>query len=229
MRLVWSPESASNAYHDTVRACKDIQPWIGAAEYLSAQAAGLNAKLIVETWSDKSPIANSIGLIIGARHAAGSRHVCIVPDERSRSAYLTGIREVSIINSPTVEVIVAGPDPQEAMESLDGVEFMVVNDGSSRFNIRALRFAKFGQNGAVLVCKRTSDAIFPSFNWNGMLRRGTRVVNSSFVPIGKGLDVADIGARYIFGTGIGGDQGANPSHWINYVEETSGRDPLSRF
>ncbi|KAJ0111135.1 hypothetical protein Patl1_00258 [Pistacia atlantica] len=96
MKLVWSPETASKAYIDTVKSCENFKE-SSVAELLSAMAAGWNAKLIVEAWSCGGPIATSIGLAVAARHTS-ARHVCVVPDERSRLAYVKGhvrIRHIS--------------------------------------------------------------------------------------------------------------------------------------
>ncbi|CAN7020353.1 hypothetical protein IGI04_021925 [Brassica rapa subsp. trilocularis] len=73
MKLVWSPETASKAYLDTVKSCENIAT-PDAAELISAMAAGWNAKLIVETWSCGDAIASSIGLNVASQHAT-ARHM----------------------------------------------------------------------------------------------------------------------------------------------------------
>ncbi|KAK9910785.1 hypothetical protein M0R45_034730 [Rubus argutus] len=65
-------------------------------------AAGWNTKLIVETWSHSDPIATSLGLAMAAHHTGG-RHLCMVPDERSRLEYLNAMS-----NAPTVPEVVVG-------------------------------------------------------------------------------------------------------------------------
>ncbi|KAJ6415331.1 hypothetical protein OIU84_004175 [Salix udensis] len=102
MKLVWSPETASKAYIDTVKSCELFQE-SSVAELISAMAAGWNAKLIVETWLQGGILAASIGLAIASRHTGG-RHVCIVPDELSRSEYEEAMGEAGM--SP--EIIVRG-------------------------------------------------------------------------------------------------------------------------
>ncbi|KAM7274513.1 hypothetical protein ACFE04_016379 [Oxalis oulophora] len=216
MKLVWSPETASKAYLDTAKSCKKIQAFMGPAELLSAMAAGWNAKLIVETWSFPNPIATSVGLIIAAHHA-GSRHVCMVPDERSRSEYTKSVKEAGIPTS-TVEIIVG--DPEDLMKRLVGVDFMVVDSGGKDFNIKALRFAKLGQNGGVLVCKNASSQrkMISGFKWSKVLEGGTRVVRSVFLPVGNGLEIAHIGSK-----GSSGDQSSgskNRGRWIKCVDQS---------
>ncbi|KAA8520510.1 hypothetical protein F0562_014766 [Nyssa sinensis] len=82
MKLVWSPETASKAYIDTVKSCKLFKE-SGVAEFISAMAGGWNAKLIVEAWSHGGAVTTSVGLAVAARHTGG-RHVCMVSNERSR-------------------------------------------------------------------------------------------------------------------------------------------------
>ncbi|OIS98157.1 hypothetical protein A4A49_62478 [Nicotiana attenuata] len=56
MKLIWSPETASKAYLDTLQTC-GISRKSSGAEFLSAMAGGYNAKLTVEAW--KSAMQNS--------------------------------------------------------------------------------------------------------------------------------------------------------------------------
>ncbi|KAJ6404675.1 hypothetical protein OIU84_012776 [Salix udensis] len=79
MKLVWTPDTALKAYVCTVKTCGNSKE-SSVAEFLSAMAAGWNAKLIVESWSKGGPIATSIGLAVAAKHTCG-RHVCAVPDD----------------------------------------------------------------------------------------------------------------------------------------------------
>ncbi|GKU88392.1 hypothetical protein SLEP1_g2661 [Rubroshorea leprosula] len=101
MKLVWCPDMASKAYIDTVKSCQNFnEP--GVPELLSAMAAGWNSKLIVETWLHGGPIATSVGLAVAASHTGG-RHVCIVPDEQSRSGYIQAMRELAGISPMNVD------------------------------------------------------------------------------------------------------------------------------
>ncbi|XWS45925.1 hypothetical protein CRYUN_Cryun14cG0021200 [Craigia yunnanensis] len=187
MKLVWSPETASKAYIDTVESCQNFKE-SGVAEFLSAVAAGWNSKLIVESWSYGGSIATSVGLAIAARHTCG-RHVCIVPDERLRSGYIKAMQEAGM--SSTVMIV---GEAEEVMEGLAGVDFLVVDSKRKDF-ARVLRFAKLGQKGAVLAIKNACHRGISGFRWHGVLERGTRIVRSVFLPVGKGLDIAHIGAN----------------------------------
>ncbi|XP_039037171.1 uncharacterized protein LOC120174355 [Hibiscus syriacus] len=100
MKLVWSPETASKAYIDTVKLC-ELYHDSGVAELVSAMAAGWNLRFIVETWSHGGATATSIGLVVASSHTDGG-HVCIVPDERSRLEYIRNLEVAGM--SPEVTV-----------------------------------------------------------------------------------------------------------------------------
>lgn len=112
-------------------------------ELISAMAAGWNAKHIVETWCHGGVIATSIGLAVAATHTCG-RHVCIVPDEDTRTEYVATMKKAGM--SP--EVIVG--EPETVFKGLDVIDFLVVDSRENDFT-RILKAAKFGHRGAVLV------------------------------------------------------------------------------
>ncbi|XVF73413.1 hypothetical protein PTKIN_Ptkin12aG0199900 [Pterospermum kingtungense] len=216
MKLVWSPETASKAYIDTVKSCKNFQE-SGVSEFLSAMAAGWNSKLIVESWSHGGPISTSVGLAIAAHHTSG-RHVCVVPDERSRSGYVMAMKEAGMSSST---VVIVG-EAEEVMEGLTGIDFLVVDSKRKDF-ARVLRFAKLGHKGAVLACKNARHRDISAFRWHWVLERGTRVVRSVFLPVGQGLDIAHIGA---IGGGVRSKKG--PSRWIKHIDQRSGEEHVFR-
>ncbi|KAL8520859.1 hypothetical protein ACS0TY_011421 [Phlomoides rotata] len=90
------------------------------SEVVSAMAAGWNARVVVETWSHGGAVTINIGLAVVAHHTGG-RHICIVPDEESRSGYVEAMRKSG---HPT-DVIVGRPE--KAMEGLEGVDLAVVD------------------------------------------------------------------------------------------------------
>ncbi|GLU00474.1 hypothetical protein SLE2022_178410 [Rubroshorea leprosula] len=159
MKLVWCPDMASKAYIDTVKSCQNFkEPDV--PELLSAMAAGWNSKLIVETWSHGGPISTSVGLTVAASHTSG-RHVCIVPDERSRSGYIQAMRELAGI-SPTNVVV---GDGGELVAEISGVDFLVVDSKCEDF-ASILRRARLSDGGAVLACKNARDRRGSGFRWN---------------------------------------------------------------
>ncbi|KAL2456787.1 Protein of unknown function (DUF1442) [Abeliophyllum distichum] len=176
-------------------------------------AAGWNATLIVETWCQGGDIATSIGLAVASHHTGG-RHICIVPDEESRSDYNNAITKSGLL----VQVIVGGP--VEVMEGLDGIDFLVVDCKQEEYE-RILRVAKLGQRGAVLVCKNASPRDGLGFEWQSLVDWKSRIVRSVFLPVGKGLDIAHVGAK----TGnVKGDK----RKWIKHIDTQSGEEFVIR-
>ncbi|KAL4602586.1 hypothetical protein ACB092_10G063700 [Castanea dentata] len=221
MKLVWSPETASKAYIDTVKFCELYQE-SGVAELISAMAAGWNANFIVETWSKGGIMATSIGLAVASRHTGG-RHVCVVTDEQSRLEYAERMVEAGM--SP--EIIVG--EAEEVMDELVGIDFMVVDCKRKDF-ARILRLAKLSSRGAVLMCKNASLRTASSFKWRTILEGGSRrLVRSAFLPVGMGLDIAHVGA---IGNGNGGNSGSSSAsgsvRWIKHVDQQSGEEHVIR-
>lgn len=180
------------------------------AEVVSAMAAGWNARLVVETWSRSGEIATSVGLAVAAHHTGG-RHICIVPDEESREEYAGGMRQ---FGHSACEIVVG--EAEEAMEGLEGIDFLVVDCKGNNEFARVIRAAKLGDRGAVLVCKNASSRAGSGFGWRSMLDGRSRVVRSVFLPVGKGLDIAHVGAR-------GGSSGVvGRSRWIKRIDQDSG-------
>ncbi|KAI4354862.1 hypothetical protein L6164_003691 [Bauhinia variegata] len=214
MKLVWSPERASKAYIDTVKSFKKFNE-SGVAELLSAMAAGWNAKFILESWSSGGLINTSVGLAVAARNTGG-RHVCIVPDERSRLEYTKAMSEMGF--SP--EMVVG--EAETEMARLEDLDFLVVDSKSKDF-ARVLRVAKLGSRGAVLACKNAWQRNVSGFRWNVVLERGTHVVRSVFLPVGKGLDIAYVGSKNGVAT-----SSRVPRRWIKHVDQKSGEEHVFR-
>ncbi|KAK4400309.1 hypothetical protein Sango_1137000 [Sesamum angolense] len=216
MKLVWSPERALQAYLDTVKSCEVTQE-PSVAEVVSAMAAGWNAGLIVETWLPGGEIATSVGLAVAAHHTGG-RHICIVPDEESREEYAEGMRRSGRSASETIV-----GDAQDAINGLEGIDFLVVDcKGNNEFG-RVIRAAKLGERGAVLVCTNASSRAGSDFRWSSVLDGRSRVVRSVFLPVGKGLDVAHVGA-----TGGSSGRGKGRSRWIKRIDQDSGEEFVIR-
>ncbi|KAE8657351.1 peptidyl-tRNA hydrolase ICT1 [Hibiscus syriacus] len=218
MKLVWSPETASKAYIDTVKSCQ-LYHESGVAELVSAMAAGWNARFIVETWSLGGATATSVGLAVASSHTNG-RHVCMVPDERSSLAYVEALEEAGMSRP---EVIVG--EPEEVMDRLNGIDFMVVDSQRKDFS-RVLRLAKTSNRGAVLVCKNANSKSASSFKWRSVVDDGSRrLVRSVFLPVGKGLDIAHVAT-----TSSGGisSSGKGKRRWIKHVDRQSGEEYVIR-
>ncbi|XAR63174.1 hypothetical protein NMG60_11023022 [Bertholletia excelsa] len=217
MKLVWSPETASKAYIDTVKSC-EIRKDSGEAELISAMAGGWSAKVIAEGYlHGHAATAVSVGLSIAAHHSGG-RHVCLVPDERSKLEYMRAIHEAGV--SPAPEVIVG--EVEEAVGGLSGIDFLVA-DGRRRDLGRLLRLAKLGPRGAVLVCRNSCLRSMAEFRWARVLGGTRRIVRSVELPIARGLDIA-----YVAGNGGLGKKQRGASRWITYVDQESGEEHVIR-
>ncbi|XP_059292337.1 uncharacterized protein LOC132045771 [Lycium ferocissimum] len=215
MKLVWSPEQASKAYLDTIKSCKIFRE-SSVAEMISAMAAGWDAKMIVETWSKGGVMTTSIGLAV-ANHVTGGRHICVVPDEISRTEYISAMEHAGM--SP--EVVVG--EPEEAMEGLIGIDFLVVDCRRNDFG-RILGVAKLGHRGAVLICKNASSRVESDFRWRSVLDGKSRIVRSVFLPVGKGLDIAHVGAT----VSGGGKGGKTANRWIRHFDRDTGEEFVIR-
>lgn len=182
-------------------------------------AAGWNASFIVETWSKGGPIATSIGLLVASYHTKG-RHLCIVPNELSRSEYLQRVGE---IETPGLSAEVVVGEPEEVMAGLTGIDFLVVDSRRGDF-ARVLRLAKLSNRGAVLVCKNANFRSCLSFRWRSVLEVSSRrLVRSVFLPVGKGLDIAHVAA-----TGVDSGSGKKERRWIKHIDQQSGEEHVIR-
>ncbi|XP_009382008.2 uncharacterized protein LOC135596734 [Musa acuminata AAA Group] len=210
MKLVWCPENAAKAYIDAVKALadRDLEE-TNVAELVAAMAGGWRAQLIVEAWSRDAGAATGVGLRAAARHARG-RHVCVVPDEQSAAAYVEAMRRAGA--AAVAGSVVVG-EAEEAMRELEGVDLMVV-DCRRRDAGRVLREVRPGPRGMVVVRKGAdrrrggAAAVFGS---------GTRVVRSTYLPIGSGVEVLHVGVGK--GPSLGGDRPRWVRHFDHYTKE----------
>ncbi|KAF7810167.1 S-adenosyl-L-methionine-dependent methyltransferase [Senna tora] len=237
IKIGYPKNTASKAYLDTVKSCAIFRE-SGVAEFVSAMAAGWKAQLIVETWSRGGAITTSIGLAVARAHAGG-RHVCIVPDEESRSEYE---RMVSSTSAAAATEIVVG-EAEEAMEDLAGVDFLVVDCRRKDF-WRVLRVAKLSGKGGVLVCKNADSRTASRFRWRSVVEdqeeegsspspspssssslssslSSRRVVRSVFLPVGKGLEIAHVSAAGGNSVAAAG-KGRSGKRWIKHFDQRSG-------
>ncbi|KAM3322947.1 hypothetical protein P3S67_004098 [Capsicum chacoense] len=232
MTSVWSPETASKAYLDTIQTC-GISSKTSIAEFLSAMAAGYNSTLIVEAWTkhenlhDVSNITTSIGLAIAAKHTHG-RHVCMVEDEASRVKYVSAMQKLSSadVSLPLPEVVVGVLQVEEITRKLNRqIDFLVVGGGGrSRDFVKALiTSVKLNQHGAILAFKRNSCT---TLSWKEVILDITKlsVVRSITLPFGSyGLEIA-----YIASNNIRNTKFKYPKRWIRHVDQESGEEHLIR-
>ncbi|KAK6781466.1 hypothetical protein RDI58_019262 [Solanum bulbocastanum] len=217
MKLVWYPDKASKAYLDTVKSCGLLQESTE-AELISAMAAGWNAQMIVETWSRGGATSTSIGLS-NAIQQTGGRHICIVPNEDSKAEYKSIMEKITGM-SPE---IVTG-EAEETLETLSGIDFLVLDCEKNDFS-RILKVVKLGNRGAVLVCKNVRSRAVSDFKWRSVLDEKSRIIRSVFLPVGKGLDIAHVGA---VATGKSISGGKMEKKWIRRFDRESGEEFVIR-
>ncbi|KAL6004831.1 hypothetical protein ACLOJK_005387 [Asimina triloba] len=213
MKTEWCAETATKAYIDTVKTLnpRGSFPSSNVADLVSAMAAGSKSQLIVEAWARGGDVAASVGLSIASRHTRG-RHVCIVLDERSRLEYVEATRLAGVFP----EMVVG--EAEEAMGGLSGVDFVVVDCRRKDF-AKVLRFAKMSPRGGVMVCKNAHQLAVPGFRWQSVLGSEARVTRAAFLPVGNGVEIAQVG----FFAGAG-----NRGRWITHVDKKTGEEHVFR-
>ncbi|KAJ8573311.1 hypothetical protein K7X08_009822 [Anisodus acutangulus] len=221
MTLVWSPETASKAYLDTIQTC-GLSSKTSAAEFLSAMAAGYNAQLIVEAWKKHENgdinITTSTGLAIAVKHTHG-KHVCIVTDEASRVEYVSAMQKLSA--DVSLPEVVVGEVEEVMRKKLNRVDFLVVYGSKKNFT-RTLSSVKLSQHGSILVCKRINGT---RLSWKGVLDAKVSVMRAVILPVGNGLEIA-----YIASNNYDGNLKSrkNPKCWIRHVDQDSGEEHVFR-
>ncbi|KAI3982641.1 hypothetical protein MKX01_031380 [Papaver californicum] len=226
MNLIWCPETASKSYIDTVKSCENIQE-SSVAELISGTAGGWRPQFTVETWCHGGVISTSIGLSIASRHT-GARYVCIVPDELSRSEYTEAMQKILSVSSSSLPEIIVG-EPEDVMNGLVGVDFMVVDCRRKDF-FKTLKFAKLSQRGAVLICKNVnSRSNFGVFRWRNVLNCTSRVVRTAYLPVRDKMNLPRIDIAHLAAsTNSNSSTVSGPSRWIRHIDHQSGEECIIR-
>ncbi|KAG2262305.1 hypothetical protein Bca4012_013057 [Brassica carinata] len=223
MKLIWSPETASKAYIDTVKSCEKLGT-PGAAELVAAMAAGWNATLIVETWSEGETIAISVGLNVASQHT-NARHICIVPNAISEAAYLQAMTQQSCSTLP--ETIIMNEEEDEnsekTMQKLQGIDFLVIDWDQKGFAANVLKNAAFGSRGAVVVCRSGYRRSTSCFSWTKSFS-DRNVVRTVTLPVSGGLEIAHVAAA----RSSGKSDNNNKRKWIKHIDQRSGEEHVIR-
>ncbi|KAJ7951303.1 S-adenosyl-L-methionine-dependent methyltransferase [Quillaja saponaria] len=223
--MEWSTTSATRAYLDTLKLCKSLRgrkdSWIsrelGSNEFVSALAAGMRAKLIVEVTSPPSTIA----LAASARQT-GSRLVCILPEpvlsESKRVIKDSGLKDL---------VDFKAGDPSKLLPNYANIDFSLVdckNDDYTRSIVVAnnLMGERKGSEGHV---KGKDDKV---------------AVRSLKHPIWKGMEITLVGSNAKIekrNWGGGGHSGnirsssrrkLRKSKWVVEMDEENGEEHIFR-
>ena len=202
MKLVWCPETASQAFIAGVSALSDSEHGpagsAGVAELVSAMVGGWNAQLVVEAPEVSAPdsVTTSLALAAAAQRTGG-RYARVLPDK----------------------------DADRAMAELEGVDFLVV-DARRRDGAAVLAAARPGPRGMVVV--RHGDGRRPGTKaLEASMAAGTRVVRSVYLPVDKGVEVLHVGVGKGPSLQCRRSRSAS-SRWIRHVDHKTGEEHLFR-
>ncbi|XP_007051551.2 PREDICTED: uncharacterized protein LOC18613980 [Theobroma cacao] len=239
--MEWSATSATKAYLETIQLCNNLNKlsdsWKtrepGSSEFISALAAGMKSKLIVEVKSSVSP--STIALATAAKHT-GARFVCILPE----TALLEAKKETK--DSGLIDIVeFKTGDPTEILQNYEKIDFSLVDCKNDDYP-KLLKMINVNPKKAVVVANNlASDKEGFGGHVKGMKDKVT--VRSMKHPIGKGMEITTIGRtnkseRRDRGGGglLGAERRGIPmkktasanSKWIVRVDEESGEEHIFR-
>ncbi|CAL5383149.1 unnamed protein product [Camellia sinensis] len=258
----WSPVFAKNAYLDTLKlrglkiedflrltvlsipkcskheeqcdSCSTSEP--ESKEFISALAAGMNAKFIVEVTPTASP--STIALAAAARQTGG-KLVCILPEPR------LGESQKVIDDSGLNDMVeFKTGDPAELLSSYENIDFSLVDCKTDNYT-NLLEMLDVNPTRSMVVADNLVEGRTGlGGHVKGMENKGK--VRSTKHPIGKGMEVTMIGKLgdefgkkshskgcHSRGRGGGGGGGSGKrsgkSEWVIKVDENSGEEHFFRM
>ncbi|OMO64302.1 Cytochrome b561, eukaryote [Corchorus capsularis] len=233
--MEWSATSATKAYLETLQLCNNpsklSESWKtttrepGSNEFISALAAGMKSKLIVEIKSSVSP--STIALATAAKHT-GARFVCILPE--------TALNQVKkeTKDSGLIDIVEFNTgDPTEILQHYEQVDFSLVDCKNDDYP-KLLKMINVNPKRSIVVANNL-EGDKEGFGIGGRHVTGMKdevTVRSMKHPIGKGMEITTIGSEK---RGIlmkkKSTPRANKSKWIVKVDEVSvsadADDPLT--
>ncbi|KAB2600813.1 hypothetical protein D8674_042044 [Pyrus ussuriensis x Pyrus communis] len=230
MRMMeWSAESALKAYFDTLKLCNDrggqCVSWKthepGSNEFVSALAAGMKAKLIVEVTSTVSP--STIALAVAAKHTGG-KLVCILPEPVLNESKKV-IRDLGL--KDLVEFKTS--DPSELLSNYKNIDFSMVDCKNDDYT-RLLKLLDVNPRKSVVVANNLVGERKGLEGHLGVTEKWAPV-RSTKNSIGKGMEVTMIGKNTEVGKGYwrgGSKRRSGKSKWVVKVDEKSGEDHIFR-
>ncbi|KAJ4794459.1 ankyrin repeat/KH domain protein (DUF1442) [Rhynchospora pubera] len=240
--MVWSPESAANAYLDTLKLCKNelerkksdpsvipVQPQ--KSEFISALAAGTSAQLIVEVSPEASH--STIALAAAARQTGG-RLVCILPQEESLAPSKEVMEESELDDIVDFQV----GDPAELLPKYENIDFSLV-DCNSEYYEDVLKIIDVNPKKSVVVANNIKEgreglSMEVPGGKDGILRSEKHM-------IGNHMEVTMIGRNAGMGWLKKGKEEVNITspdkrrrpkrkiQWVKKIDEQSGEEHLYRL
>ncbi|XP_057981050.1 uncharacterized protein LOC131166468 [Malania oleifera] len=235
--MEWSAKSATTAYLDTLKLCndhkKDHDPCETqepeSNEFISALAAGMSAKLIVEVTSGVS--SSTIALAAAARQTGG-RLVCILPEttlaESKQVIKDSGLKDM---------VEFSTEDPIDALPNFENIDFSLVDCKTDNYT-RLLRLLDVNPKSSVVVA---NNLVGEGKGLGGHVRgmKDRVAVRSLKRPIGKGMEITVIGKsdklekRNWVGHSRAERKGeavkTGKSKWVVKIDEESGEEHIFRL
>ncbi|XP_027351032.1 uncharacterized protein LOC113862085 [Abrus precatorius] len=228
--MEWSATWATRAYLDALHLCNNHErqygSWRvqepGSNEFVSALAAGMKAKLIVEVTSGASP--STIALAAAARQTGG-RLVCILPepdlDESKEVIRNSGLKD---------QVEFRTEDPYKLLPCYENIDFSLVDCKDEKY-ARLLNLLDVNPTRSVVVANNLADH---AKGLGGYVRRKDDkvAVRSLKHPIGKGMEVTMIckNDETDKRLGVRGHRcrKRNKSKWVAKFDEESGEEHIYR-
>ncbi|KAK7258503.1 hypothetical protein RIF29_24082 [Crotalaria pallida] len=231
--MEWSATCATRAYLDTLQLCSThkIQygSWRvqepGSNEFVSALAAGMKAKLIVEVTSGSSS-SSTIALAAAARQTGG-RLVCILPEPE-----LDESKEVIRNSGLNDQVEFRTEDPSMLLPCYENIDFSLVDCKDERY-VKLLNLLDVNPTRSVVVANNLAG---DKKGLDGYVRRKDHdekvAVRSLKHPIGKGMEVTMISKNDENDKRLGvrshHGRKRNKSKWVAKFDEESGEEHIFR-
>lgn len=199
-------------------------------EFISALAAGLSAKLIVEVTSEASP--STVALAAAARQTGG-KLVCILPEPKlnksQKAIEALGLAEMVEFKTE---------DPAEALSNYENIDFSLVDSKADDYE-RLLQNLDVNLKSSVVVTSNLLEGEGKA-GMGGHLKGVEEKTNvrSMMHPIGKGMEIMMIGNSNDHGNPWKTKshrflkkkkKNTDKSKWIFKVDEISGEEHFYRM
>lgn len=190
-------------------------------EFISALAAGMGAKLIVEV--SPEPSHSTVALAAAARQTGG-RLICILPEEAASTSAKEVIEESGLEDRVEYKV----GDPYQLLPEYENIDFSLVDCKADSYT-DLLKLLDVNPQWSVVVANRLEGAKEGlRGDVRGLSLRKGHVVRSVKRPIGEGMEVTVIGKIDESNTGSSKQQRKAPapakhqrrkSKWVREIDE----------